>query len=120
MSVPTSRLAYQDVYDVFDKALNDEHGIRIPFPSRGKAAYYRMRMYAAREIAREDNKKVYEEGHPMYGRSNYDAFSATLREVKGIWYIYLIPMLDARRMEIESLEGLDNDQPQVVEPSFRR
>ena len=121
MSVPTSRLAYQDVYDIFDKALGDPHGIRIPFPSHGKAAYYRLRMYYGRNIARADNKKIYEEGHPMHGRSNYDALSATLREVNGIWYIYLIPLLNADHMEIESLEGLNPDPPKEVEtPSFRR
>ena len=120
MSLPTSRLAYSDVFDIFDKALGDPHGIRIPFRDRGKASYYRMRMNYGRTIDRADNREIYERGHPMHGRSPYDHLLTTLREVDGVWYIYVIPMLDASRMEIESLEGLDPDPPQakltIIEP----
>lgn len=114
MSVSKSRLSYEDVFDVFSRASDDKHGIRIAFKDEGTAKYYRLRMNYARTIDRQDNKQIYELGHPMHGRSSYDHLMTTIREIDGVWYLYLIPINDASRLQIESLEGKDIDPPQSV------
>lgn len=72
MVTSTSRLAYSDCFDHFERALADEKGTRIKVGSFGDAMYLRTRLHAARSIEREENKRVYDPDHMLYGRSIYD------------------------------------------------
>lgn len=72
MVTSTSRLAYQDCYDLMDRALSNKKGIRVRAKDFNHANNLRMRIHAARTIDRMDNLKDYEDGHPLHGRSAYD------------------------------------------------
>ena len=70
-----------------------------------------MRMYAARQIDREDNKQVYTKDHPMYGRSPYDVLRITIRRVSydspdddSSW-LYFERTDTGEQFEVESLSG---------------
>jgi len=107
VTVSTSRLAFNDCYDIFDQALADPSGIRVAFESEGAARHFRLRLHQARKIDRQDNAKIYGVDHPMFGRSAYDPIQAMLRQVEGVWYVYLKPLLDAGALKVESLEGME-------------
>ena len=93
MSNPTSRVAYAKYYEVFDKALAAEKGIRLAFPSQSAALAFQGRMHQARTIDRNDNKKVYEPGHKMHGCSAYDVVSVSRprMDTEGEWWLYIEP-----------------------------
>lgn len=122
MTLPTSRLAYSDCYDAFDKAVADRKGIRISMRDEAQATYYRMRLNQARKIDRRENAKVYEPGHPMHGCSPYDAIVIRLLpevdddEVPtGNWWLYLqkqeiIPGI------VESLSEDEDDETTRMAP----
>lgn len=78
MTRSTNRLAFTDVFDVFDKALSASKGVRLPFDSKNEATYFRMRMNQARAVDRNESKKVYPKDDPMYGQSQYDILSIRL------------------------------------------
>ena len=81
MSTSTSRLSYGDCFDLLDRACADAKGMRVKCSTFAAAQAFRMRMYAARQIDREDNKQVYSKDHPMYGRPPYDVLRITIRRV---------------------------------------
>src|SRR6266702_8822129 len=81
MPTSTSRLAYGDCYDLLDKAVEDAKGMRVRFSTFAGAQAFRMRMYAARSVDREDNKGIYPKDHPMHGRSPYDVLLMSVRRV---------------------------------------
>lgn len=112
MTASPSRLAYADCQEVFDTALDDPLGIRIPFDSVGAAQNFRMRLHKFRMIDREDNARTYDRHHAMYGRSTYDVIRATIMDENGLWYLYLEPVVDASRLVIERLSEIG---PRTVE-----
>ncbi len=79
MSTSTSRLSYGDCFDLLDRACADAKGMRVKFSTFAAAQAFRMRMYGARQIDREDNKQVYSKDHPMHGRSPYDVLRMTVQ-----------------------------------------
>lgn len=72
MSTSDSRLGYIDCFDLMDKAIADPKGVRLKFGKYGDAWYFRLRIHSARRIDRTDNKRTYDEEHPLHGRSVYD------------------------------------------------
>jgi hypothetical protein len=78
MSLPTNRMSYAGIYEVYDKALEDPKGIRLPFNSEKEAMYFRMRMHQARAIDRKENSQIYPPGEPLHGQSQYDLLSIRL------------------------------------------
>src|SRR5262245_58537559 len=72
MSYSKSVFAFDDVQPAFDKALAAEKGIRIVCASRSAAIILRSRFNYFRKLDRDENKKTYEPGHHLYGRSMYD------------------------------------------------
>jgi len=83
-----SRLAYTDCFDLMDRALDDGKGVRVKFGNHGDAWSYRLRCNAARQIDRKENLHIYEEGHPLHGRSEYDRLWLRIRDIDGYW-LYL-------------------------------
>jgi hypothetical protein len=126
MVTSTSRLAYSDCFDLMDKALADQKGIKVKFAQQEDAWHFRIRLHTARKIDRIDNKEVYDQGHPMYGRSVYDQLTMRIRKAsEGVWL--RLERIDAREFEIESLtepesepELLLTQTSMIKQPEFKK
>jgi len=103
MTTSSSRLAFADCFDFMDRALEDPKGARASFGDRGSAMHFRVRLHTARRYDREANKEVYSPGDPMYGISEYDKLTASIREDGDIWYIYL-----EHRAQLTTVESLSD------------
>lgn len=89
MALPTSRLAYEDVFKILDRALDTPRGIRMKMADEGAAKKMRSRIHYARKLDRDDNRQNFSHDHPMYGRSIYDPITLEFRyEGRYVW-IYL-------------------------------
>lgn len=75
MPYSSSPLAYGDVKELLDKALDAERGIKMTFDKHGYAINMRQRASRFRAMDRESSKTIYPLGHPMHGRSPYDALA---------------------------------------------
>jgi len=102
MSLNDSRMAYENEYDVMDKALPS--GVRVGFSEEGQAINFRMRLNYARVLDRRFNKGRYPIDHPMHGRSEYDALTTRLREQGGRYWVYV-----ERKPTIEIIEEIPED-----------
>ena len=78
MSTSTSILAYSDVREILDRALESPRGIEVDIPDEpgskpgGKATYFRQRAYSFRALDRKANSKIYPPDDPMHATSIYD------------------------------------------------
>jgi hypothetical protein len=114
MGMSNSRLAFSDCYELMEKAIEDQKGIRVKFATEQDAWLYRLRLHNARKIDRKENEEIYEKGHAMHGRSVYDALIMRLRQVtnngKGAWWLR-IEKISIDDLEIESLseEAIEED-----------
>lgn len=72
MSYNRSPLAFDDIREVFDKALNSNKGLRISCVNRGAAFVLRSRFNYFRTIDRRESAKIYPTDHPMWAKSAYD------------------------------------------------
>ena len=109
MSTSTSKLAYADCFDLLDRAVADAKGVRIKFADMGDAWAFRLRLHSARKIARMENKVLYKEGDPMYGRSVYDVIVGRIREDGGCFWLYL-EKLDVNALHVESLSEEEEEE----------
>jgi len=89
MSLPTSLQSYQDCLDFFEKVVDDPKGGRVWLGTWSNAHYFRLRCNKARQLHREENKKVHEPNTPLYGASEYDPLQLKLKEdMGGEWWVY--------------------------------
>jgi len=72
MSFNRSPLAFDDIREAFDRAVNSPKGIRISCESYGAAVVLRSRFNYYRKMDREENKRTYPPDHQMWNRSAYD------------------------------------------------
>lgn len=115
MAINTSRLAYQDCYDLMEKAISDEYptGLRIKFATWNEANHFRQRIHNARYVDRQDNVETYPQGHVMKGRSVYDILNCRIRAAAdGVWL--RLERVDARKFEIEPLDDKETPVPQAA------
>lgn len=111
MSAPTSRQSYGDCYDLYDRAVDTQHGIRFRVESENAALHLRMRLNMARQIDRRDNRQIHKLGDPMFGSSIYDPVQVLIRaDDDGIWWVYIEPRAAHIIGEIEEL--LPYEEPQ--------
>lgn len=114
MTLSTSRLAYTDCIEVFDRALEDSKGIRISQPGIDEANHFRMRMHQARKLIRDDNRLTYEDDHPMFGRSVYDKLAVRIKNIEGTIYLYIQPYVTPTNIEslseLEEADGVSEDR----------
>lgn len=89
MTAPTSRAAYKSYYDVLDRALDSDAGIRIEVESKGEAHQYRVRLHYARSLDRELNRQSRPPDDPEYGISDYDNLSVRIRNEGDKWWVYI-------------------------------
>lgn len=120
MVTSTSRLAYGDCYELMDKAIADEKGIKIKFAQGEDAWHFRIRLHTARKIDRLDNKITYDEAHAMYGRSVYDVLTMRIRtDTDCVWL--RLERIDAREFEVESLSGPETEpELALVKPTITK
>ena len=114
MSASTSRLAYRDAEEVFDAAIADGRGIRIPFSDKGDALHMRLRLHKFRQLDRDDNARTFDRGHPLYGRSNYDVIRVRVVDIDDVWYLYLEPINNAGQLTIERLSEIEEEEPVTI------
>lgn len=76
MAYNTSITSYVDIRGAADKALSSEKGVRLTFPNPQAALTFKGRFHSFRWQDRKENKKIYPETDPMYGRSAYDPLMA--------------------------------------------
>lgn len=117
MTTSTSRLAYDDIFELLDRAVADGVGVRIKFDKRsniyenfGEAIQFRVRIHTARQIDRKDNAALYPREHPLHGRSQYDIYRASIRTESEEVYIYL-EKRSLDRLKIEDLTQLVPIEP---------
>jgi hypothetical protein len=72
MTHPTSLEAFADCEEHFNRALAAERGIVIECASEGQANRLRQRLNTYRVRIRTLNSKIYPEGDPMNGKSQWD------------------------------------------------
>ncbi len=80
MSFSKSVLAYPDIRDYFERAIESEKGIRIICTDAKAATMYKHRINYFRVLHRKDNQKLYPQDHTMHGRSPYDVLVVKQRE----------------------------------------
>lgn len=102
MVTSTSRLSFTDCYDILDRALESERGVRITCEDEGQARHLRTRLHSARQIHRRDNAETYPLGDPRHGSSEYDVLTVKLRaNGKGV---FLLVEKVSTGMQIEEIE----------------
>jgi hypothetical protein len=99
MTISTSPLAYDDCYEVFERAIASDKGIRIPFTTSDETMNYVMRLHNARQLKRDLNTEVYPKDHPMYGKSDYDILKCSRRKVDGTYFVYVEKMTMPAKIE---------------------
>lgn len=72
MPYSTSVLAFDDVKDAFEKALEAPKGIRVVCDTRASAIVLRSRFNYYRKLDRQNNAKIYPPDHHLHNRSAYD------------------------------------------------
>lgn len=89
MATSTSRLSYQDCYDILDKAIANEKGIRFPVSDYGYGNHLRVRLHYSRTLDRQENRITYPPEHKLHGRSIYDPIVVRLKQEGERWFMYL-------------------------------
>lgn len=107
MSFNKSPLAFDDLREIFNRALNAKSGIRIACRSRGDAIVLRTRFNYFRKLDRADNKRLYQMDDYMHGRSAYDRLVLTVpaRGAEDENYLYI----KRRRAEDLTVEELGEE-----------
>ena len=67
-----SPLAFDDLREVFEKAMNADRGLRVVCKTRSEAIITRSRLNYLRKMDRKDNGVTYQSDHPMHMRSVWD------------------------------------------------
>jgi hypothetical protein len=90
MSYPNSHMAYTDCFEVMDRALADEKGVRLLMADRTAAEYQRTRINYARKMNRRQNEKIYSDPeHPLHGASAYDKLVCRIKQYNGKCWLYV-------------------------------
>lgn len=112
MSLPNRIGAYNDCFEVFEKALAS--GLRCEFASHPEAAMFMMRLHQARSLQRDEHKRIYERNDPRWGASEYDKLivRSPREDGAGHWWVYL----ELAGSNILSFEPLgDHGSPELNE-----
>jgi len=111
MTLPDQIAAYEDCFDLYDAAKNDEKGSRALIGSRGEAKYYAMRMQQARKLQRNESRRMFPKESPAYNKTDYDSLKVTCREDKhGLWWVYVT----RHRHDVRIIEQLSEIKDQEL------
>lgn len=72
MGMSKSLLMYEDVRELFDRAMAKDIGISIHFETPGEAVHFRQRAYTFRNLHRGISSAAFDEGDPRNATSLYD------------------------------------------------
>jgi len=110
MPLPTSLQSYGDCLDFFERVADDPKGGRLLLGTFEAANHFRLRCNKARQLHRDENRKVHAPDTPLHGASEYDPFQLKLREdTDGKWWVYAERMtLDPAKVEL--LSEMDDEQ----------
>ena len=99
MTTSTSRAAYSDCEDLFDRALASSIGIRTSCKTRGAAYHLRTRLNSFRTLDRDLSRSINPADSPLAGVSAYDHLLVRVHEDANGWWIYIEPRLVQGRVE---------------------
>lgn len=104
MSLPTQLGAYESEIELFDRALEDEVGVRVNFGTdHAKAKQFQLRLHQARSLQRAQNRRLYPIGDKQYDTSPWEGYIVkVLQDVAGEWWVYICK----RSTEIGDVENL--------------
>lgn len=80
MTTPTSRAAYRPYYELLDRAMEAEKGIRVRVSDFGEAYQLRVKLHTARTLDRTLSRETYDLGDPKYGVSIYDGLVVKVKQ----------------------------------------
>ena len=98
--------AYNDCFDLFEKALDDKVGARALFESWSAAFVFRNRMNYFRKLQRDQNKRVYERNDPQWNTSEFDCLIVRIKESVDGWWVYV----ERNGGEIQVIESLSEEE----------
>jgi hypothetical protein len=104
MSLSNSLQSYADCLDFFEAVVDDPKGGRVFIGDHAKAHHFRMRCNQARQLHREQNKRIHDIGTKLYGASEYDPLALQLKmDTDGNWWVYAVRMsIDASQIDLLS------------------
>jgi hypothetical protein len=103
MSLPNQIAAYEDCFELFDKANDDKVGARAKLPDMAGAKMMQMRMHNARALTRMESRRLYPKGDLRWDKSQYDALKVSVKQdTEGGWWVYVT----RHGQEIETIETL--------------
>ena len=91
MPLATNLSAYEDCFDLFDRAKQSPRGIRVSVLDQGAAYQLRLRLYYSRRLLRDEARTIYAHDDPAYGISAFDALAISIREVEEQWWVFIEP-----------------------------
>ncbi len=75
MPATRSIMAYSDIYELLDKAVESERGVSISAPDKASFIKLRQRIASAISAHRVHMGRIYPEGHLLHGVTLYDKLS---------------------------------------------
>jgi hypothetical protein len=88
MALSDSISAYDDCFELFERAETDGKGARTLLATWSEAHMLRMRMNQARVLERRQSARAFEKTDPRHGKSAFDKWKVTIRESaekEGYW-----------------------------------
>lgn len=109
MTLPEHLGAYSFEIEHFERAIDDESGIRVHFgKNRNEAKKFQLRMHQARALHRQQSRRLYPAGDIRSGASIYDPLVIRVREdVEGDWWVYV----EKQKFDPGRIESLSEEQP---------
>lgn len=119
MTLPKNIGAFPDCLQNFESATCDRIGIRIRFDTAGEAQHHALRLHHFRTLDRAQNRRLYDEGHPMHGRSAFDTLRVQkpVEDTEGSWWVYIRHIKLGRLVEaLSDLEAEDAEYLELAPP----
>ena len=108
MALSDQIAAYDDCYDLFDKAMAHPKGVRAQFEDYPTAHHFRLRMNHSRILLRRESKRIYEAADPRWNKSEYDGLVIRLREdEESKWWVY-VERNGGQILAVETLDDVDS------------
>ena len=124
MTLPTSRAAYAEYYEIWDRAIADPAGIRLRLADYDSCVFHRTRLHYSRTLQRHESRELYEPGDPQHNISPYDRYQCLIRPTpdRTAFHLLIVPRTFGIIGEIESLAGTEYEpkwQHPSEEPNYR-
>ena len=81
-----------DCYELLDRALESEDGIRVATEKQSEARELQTRLCKARLVSRQRSTQIYDRSDPAYGISQYDVLVVRMpKQMDGKWWVRIEP-----------------------------